>query len=320
MDQMILDPQILRTVASTIRAYCSKQEATLEEYISKINSLSDQWQDDETFSQMQAHIRQMTDQCKTSFQEVSGMYPQLFEKMAELIDRRPAFTPTIAGYPAADAGSTAGASSGASAGPRIIIPAEQVDYSLAIKEQGKTWAVQLPQAQKEAIWDYTGIYYENINATMRGKCKSFDPGNRERSVQLHQALSQCRLEHPCTVYRGVGSDALGKLEKLPDEKLVGRLLKDAAFMSTSLNRKDAFQGAVLFEISVPQGARGAYVGHLSQAKHYESEVLFDCERSLKITGVRRDPDGRRIITAKMVEEKEGILWKVRSGITGKKEK
>lgn len=57
---------------------------------------------------------------------------------------------------------------------------------------------------------------------------------------------------------------------------------------------------MLLEIDVPKGAHGAYVGDISAAGHYESEVLFDAEQPMRITGVRRDEHGRRIISVRIM--------------------
>ena len=70
-------------------------------------------------------------------------------------------------------------------------------------------------------------------------------------------------------------------------------------MSTSLDPRDAFQKEILLEIEVPKGAPGVYVGDISAAGHYESEVLFDKDLDMVIISVRRDENGRRIIRTRM---------------------
>lgn len=150
--------------------------------------------------------------------------------------------------------------------------------------------------EKKAVHDYTGIAYGNINATLRGIDKQFDEGNRECAVSLHEALGRASIPSECKVYRGVSSKALGKLKFLPDSMLAGKIISDDGFMSTSLDSESAFGGDLLLEIDVPKGSRGAYVGYISSAGHYESEVLFDAGQIMRITGARRDSNGRRIIS------------------------
>lgn len=169
-----------------------------------------------------------------------------------------------------------------------------------IKTCGKEWAESLSKEHKAAIHSYTGTAYSNINARLRGLEKSFDPGNQECAIRIHQALSGASIPADCTVYRGVSSKALGMLRMLPDNMLVGKTFTDHGFMSTSLERNSAFGGDMLLEVDVPKGAHGAYVGNISSAGHYESEVLFDAGQQMRITGVRRDENGRRIVSVRIM--------------------
>ncbi len=199
--------------------------------------------------------------------------------------------------------STAGSSAGTAAGTGstgsthtagAVAPADRV------KACGKAWAESLSTEHKAAIHSYTGTAYSNINATMRGLEKQFDPGNHECAINIHQALSGASIPADCTVYRGVSSKALGMLRMLPDNMLVGKTFTDHGFMSTSLERNSAFGGDMLLEVDVPKGSHGAYVGDISSAGHYESEVLFDAGQQMRITGVRRDENGRRIVSVRIM--------------------
>lgn len=87
---------------------------------------------------------------------------------------------------------------------------------------------------------------------------------------------------------------------LPDNMLVGRVISDRGFMSTSLERNSAFGKGMLLEIEVPKGSHGAYVGDISAAGHYESEVLFDAGQKMRIISVRYDRNGRRIIRVRIM--------------------
>lgn len=175
-----------------------------------------------------------------------------------------------------------------------------IDPVSAIKLEGKAWSEGLSNEEKSAIRDYTGTSYLNINAVLRGVENDFSQGNHERAVHIHQALQRSCIPHECTVYRGASLSALGEFQSLSDEQLVGNILIDRGFMSTSLNSGDAFGGDVRLEITVPQGARGAYVGYLSQCGHYESEVLFDRRQRMEITNVYRDNFGNRTICARLL--------------------
>lgn len=58
---------------------------------------------------------------------------------------------------------------------------------------------------------------------------------------------------------------------LHDSILTGKIISDAGFMSTSLDRGSAFGGDLLLEIDVPQGSKGAYVGDIASAGHIMKE-------------------------------------------------
>lgn len=163
----------------------------------------------------------------------------------------------------------------------------------AVIKEGKDFCMQLPAEQRRAIWEYTREeWYENINNTLRHPSTSqFDPGNLERTSQIHAGLSQASLPCECMVHRGTSCDFLDKYRNSPENVLIGKLLPERGFMSTSLNEKDHFGGEVILHIHVPKGAQGAYIGSISNKKDIESEVLFDCGQMLRITGAKKNENG-----------------------------
>jgi len=174
------------------------------------------------------------------------------------------------------------------------------DNNATVKLAGKEWSDSLSPSERSAVRDYTGTSYVNINAVLRGLEADFDTGNHERASLIHSALSRSNIPQSCTVYRGSSSRSLGSYSNARDDELIGRYITENGFMSTSLNREDAFGGEIRYEITVPEGANGAYVGYLSHAAHYESEVLFDYGQTMQITDVRYDHFGNRIIVAQLI--------------------
>lgn len=176
----------------------------------------------------------------------------------------------------------------------------------AIVQDGALYLDTLSPEQRKAIYDYTTEApgeptYKNINKTMRDpKNHRFLPGNKERALAMHQALSGASLPAACTVYRGTSSAALASYADLPDEEIVGKVLPERAFLSTSLNKEDSFGGEVKLCIEVPAGTHGVYIGSLSAAGDAESEVLFDFGQMMRVTGVERTASGVRTIHAKML--------------------
>lgn len=175
-----------------------------------------------------------------------------------------------------------------------------VDTPSMIREHGKEWTSKLSAEAVEALHAYTETAYTNINATLRGLVSSFSPGNLDRARVLHDILGQASLPVDCVVYRGVSSKALGALRFLPDQLLINKVFQDKGFMSTSINLYDTFGGDMVLEISARKSSHGVYIGYVSAAGHYESEVLFDAGQTMRITGVRRDSYGHRIVSVEIM--------------------
>lgn len=193
-----------------------------------------------------------------------------------------------------------GAALGAVASQAITGSNLPTDSRQEVLDSGQKWANSLSPEGKEAVKDYTGTAYVNINATLRGIQKQFEPGNYEKALHLHESLQSASIPTNCTVYRGASSKALGALRMLPDNMLIGKVISDKGFMSTSIDRNSAFGGDTLLVIDVPKGSHGAYVGDISSFGHYESEVLFDVGSKMRITDVTRDENGRRVINVTLL--------------------
>ena len=93
-----------------------------------------------------------------------------------------------------------------------------------------------------------------------------------------------------TVYRGIQHEGLAKNA----EKLVGREIPTASFMSTSPSRRQAetFAGfgrsSVLFEIKAKAGAKAADItGFGRGTAANEKELLFGRNQRFRVTGVNR---------------------------------
>lgn len=174
------------------------------------------------------------------------------------------------------------------------------EVSSVVINTGKEWTNCLCVEERNSIFDYSGTAYKNINAVLRGRESDFTGNNHEIACYIHNILQRSSIPCDCVVYRGASVEALGEFGNCPDEQLIGMIITDNGFMSTSINSNDAFSGDIRLEISVPMGANGAYIGYISQCGHYESEVLFDCGQRLVITDVRRDCFGNRTICATML--------------------
>lgn len=182
--------------------------------------------------------------------------------------------------------------SGSSTNTPAIPPATQM------RSYAKDWMNGLSAEQKDALHDYTKElppYYRNINGVLRGRERSYDSGNEERSELIHQALSTASTPCDITVYRGCDNDVLGDLASAPDDELAGGVFIDRGYASTSMSRGKAFSGEVLLEIHIPAGAHAANIETLSAVGSYEEEVLMDRGQLFQIVGAHRDDFGRRIV-------------------------
>lgn len=91
MDQMYLDSEVLRSIADIIDKYCRLQNSTVNDYLTKIYALSNEWQDDQTFSQLVDEIKSLANQCNHYFYEINTTYPPHFRRLADTIDARPRY-------------------------------------------------------------------------------------------------------------------------------------------------------------------------------------------------------------------------------------
>ena len=201
-------------------------------------------------------------------------------------------------FPFSTEGSSgAGAPSGSS-NPSAGQGFAAADSGRQMMEYSNQWAQGLSDGQKKAIYDYTQEgpqHYRNINAVLRGKESSFEPGNLERAQEIHAALSNASTPCDLTVYRGGGNAILGAVQNTSDDNLVGQFFSDKGFVSTSMERSSAFFNDVLLEIHLPAGSHAANIESLSAAGKYEHEVLLDCGQIFRVERVYREDSGRKVV-------------------------
>lgn len=164
----------------------------------------------------------------------------------------------------------------------------------------RNWINSLSFEEKTAITEYTmenPQYYKNINGVLRGTEKEFIDGNDLRSDLIHSALSKANIPERMTVYRGCSDSALASATSRSDDDLVGLIIYDRGFTSTSLSRNVAsgFGGDILLRINLPESTKAALIESISLAGHREKEVLIDKGTAFAITNVNRSSDGRRIV-------------------------
>ena len=87
-DNLELDDKVLDDVANFIIAYCNTQYEIMDDYLRKMNSLSSEWNDDETMGKVLHEVQVLTQSTNRIMDIIRFKYPQYFKKRAEEIRAR----------------------------------------------------------------------------------------------------------------------------------------------------------------------------------------------------------------------------------------
>ena len=93
MDDMILDPNVLDVTADLIVIYCNKQKLVVDDYMRKMQSLSYEWEDEETIGRLLQEIRMLSNSVDRVMDIMRIKYPEYFKKQAEIIRHRTKYGP-----------------------------------------------------------------------------------------------------------------------------------------------------------------------------------------------------------------------------------
>lgn len=139
--------------------------------------------------------------------------------------------------------------------------------------------------EHEALKGYTGNQYRTINDCLRHN----DNCGNSNVPKIKKYLDRAKIPEDITVYRGVGGDYAKILKSIVT---VGTVFRDKGFISTSVHSSVSQSfggGAILMEISVKAGAKGAPISHLG-SHGGEKEILFQAGSKLKVVSY----DGKRM--------------------------
>lgn len=181
------------------------------------------------------------------------------------------------------------------------------------KSKHSQWEKGLSEQETDAITDYTGGGYYDINAYLRktGDWEKINP--KYANTQIHEldsAIRKYELKDNIRVQRGVGDDVLDELiAQYGDDsaQFVGKIYHDNGYMSTTALRGNPVATAkpVIFEIDVPAGTgRGAYVNRLA-GQFQDTEYEFLLRRGADYTieeVVEAEDSGKLIIKMVMNDE------------------
>ena len=154
------------------------------------------------------------------------------------------------------------------------------------------WYDQIRMNHKEAIRQYSGFWYSNINEMERGNMLKQDvtPAiynqTRQYSKLLEEALGKYELKQDIVVHRQVSESMLSQFQRSFQSS--GKLFIEDGFFSTtaikgSVNRRNSID----LVVKVPKGTgRGAYIKYLSDHP-FENEFLINSHSVFTVDDVKK---------------------------------
>lgn len=176
--------------------------------------------------------------------------------------------------------------------PKNEPPAFTSIHNDAVHNTGVFKASSLSQPIKNAIKEYTGLAYDQINGTLRTG-KKLGKNSQEVVNRLNEAFAQpeAKANENFTVYRGITSTQLQHLA-------MGSTITDKGFVSASSDanaaKKFAGTAGALMEIRVKKGQPAISVKDTSIYPS-EKEVLLPANTSFKVVGKKIGPEGRPVL-------------------------
>lgn len=157
------------------------------------------------------------------------------------------------------------------------------------------WLATLTGTQKNAVVSYTGSAYEAMNDYLRAN-GAYDASDRTKQLikQCQAALKKASLPEEVIVRRGSGYNMLKELgidiSEANKDKLVGGVVQDLGFLSTSPDPSGGFSSGIEYVIKIPEGSQAMYVAPISQF-HSERELLVNCGGKFMVDDVEFDSYG-----------------------------
>lgn len=152
----------------------------------------------------------------------------------------------------------------------------------------------LTDEQKSAFDRYTGSGYVNMNKYLRGLSEPYE-GTEEACKVLNEALEHASMPETTVVRRGTSYNLLESLGvddvASNKDKVVGAVVRDEGFLSTSPYRSGGFNDVITYVIEVPKGSQATYVG-MHSVHPSEDELLINCGGNYIIRDVEFRSNGK----------------------------
>lgn len=131
----------------------------------------------------------------------------------------------------------------------------------------------------DGVVRYTGSAYVPMNKYLRGISKDISVENKVAIKSATKALEKVKLPETVIVRRGSNYNMLAELgvslEDMKDKnKIIGSILTDHGFTSTSPDPNGGFDEDIEYVIKVPKGSEAAYVDKISMHEG-ELELLIN---------------------------------------------
>lgn len=152
------------------------------------------------------------------------------------------------------------------------------------------WLKAISEKEKNSIVTYTSNAYRDMNEYLRGQRSST---MYEKEIEAARtALSKASLPKDVVVRRGsdynmLNDLGLGNITPQNKDRVIGALVHDKGFVSTSPSSGGGFSGSIEYVIKVPQGSQAMYIDSIS---HYqgERELLINCDGKYSVEDVEFD--------------------------------
>lgn len=157
----------------------------------------------------------------------------------------------------------------------------------------KDWLKTVSSTEKSGVHTYTSSAYHDMNKYLRGKTSSTAYSNEIKACQ--SALSKASLPKETIVRRGSDYNMLkelnlGTITPQNKDRVIGAIVQDKGFVSTSPASGGGFSGDIEYIIKVPQGSQAMYIDSISRYQG-EQELLINCGGKYAIEDVEFDNYG-----------------------------
>lgn len=235
----------------------------------------------------------------TSLSAVSASDAQIIEDVdnddyADIL-KQP-YGPEVAGLePGAAPASSSGASSDTpfpiSPGFETLTHDEASDMQLEMTANDPWTATQ-----EDALVTYSGDSYTDMN-----RCLRFDEDctDEVEDDNVNASAGMRPTTRATTTFRGVNLRALGANSSEQLQGMVGAVVRDHGFTSSSISTDSAFNNEVTMQIDVPEGTPAAYIEDISQNPG-EYELLLNSGTRFEIMAVNVDENGHSNVHVRVV--------------------